>query len=244
MLLLIMCRDLEVADRRMTTAIKLVLAHAFGAGATAWGRPLMGDGVLNRGSFAPRGASALRPDFGAQLLLERFVRTDVQPPALPVHGFGTLGPQGTHGTHRRRKLGRLARNHRDTLAPWTGDVHTRKVQSDIRCRAQRTHWRPGARDHVHALRGPWGHPGAGHGAEVDSKLEQARRLRQLLGQQVDRLMRGLMRRADHDLPDDLAIPSPGTMLCEAVESCGAALAGRGAGPVPQWRGVGLAPRAA
>jgi hypothetical protein len=57
---------------------------------------------------------------------------------LPVHGFGTLGPQGTHVTHRRRKLGRLTRNHRDTLAPWTGDVHTRKVQSEIRFREQRS----------------------------------------------------------------------------------------------------------
>ena len=78
MLLLIMCRDLEVADRRMTTAIKLVLAQAFVAGATALVRQLMGDGVLNRGSFAQRGASALRPDFGSQLLLELFVLTDVQ----------------------------------------------------------------------------------------------------------------------------------------------------------------------
>jgi len=126
MLLLIMCRDLEVADRRMTTAIKLVLAQAFVAGVTALGRQLMGDGVLDRGAFAQRGASALRPDFGSQLLLELFVLTDVQAPALPVHGFGTLGSQGTHVTHRRRKLRRLARNHRDTLAPWTGDVHRKR----------------------------------------------------------------------------------------------------------------------
>ena len=54
MLLLIMCRDLEVADCRMTTAIKLVLAHAFVAGATALVRQLMGDGVLHRGAFAQR----------------------------------------------------------------------------------------------------------------------------------------------------------------------------------------------
>jgi len=205
MLLLIMCRDLEVADRRMTTAIKLVLAQAFVAGVTALGRQLMGDGVLDRGAFAQRGASALRPDFGSQLLLELFVLTDVQAPALPVHGFGTLGSQGTHVTHRRRKLRRLARNHRDTLAPWTGDVHTRKVQSEIRFREQRPPLWPGARDNVHALRFPLGNPGAGHVAEVDIKLEQARRFLQLLGQQVDRLMLGLIRRADHDLPDDFAI---------------------------------------
>src|SRR5262245_38389456 len=147
MLLLIMCRDLEVADRRMTTAIKLVLAQAFVAGATALVRQLMGDGVLNRGWFAQRGSSALRPAFGAQPLLALFVLTDVPAPALPVHAFATLGPQGTRVTHRRRKLGRLARNHRDTLAPWTGDVHPRKVQREIRFREQQTHLRPGARDH-------------------------------------------------------------------------------------------------
>src|SRR5215813_4473635 len=158
MLLLIMCRDLEVADRCMTTAIKLVLAQAFLAGATALVRQLMGDGVLHRGAFAQRGASALRPDFGSQLLLELFVLMDVQAPALPVHGFGTLGPQGTHVTYRRRKLGRLARNHRDTLAPWTGEVHTRKVQSEISFREQRPHLRPGTRDNVHALRFPLGNP--------------------------------------------------------------------------------------
>jgi hypothetical protein len=42
-----MCRDLEVADRRMTTTIKLVLAQALVADATALVRQLMGDGVLN-----------------------------------------------------------------------------------------------------------------------------------------------------------------------------------------------------
>src|SRR5215510_3272548 len=37
---------LEVADRRMTTAIKLVLAQAFVAGATTLVHQLMGDGLL------------------------------------------------------------------------------------------------------------------------------------------------------------------------------------------------------
>src|SRR5262249_43073621 len=116
MLLLIMCRDLEVADRCMTTAIKLVLAQAFVAGATALVRQVVVEGVPPGGAFARRGGSAVRPDFGSHLLRELFVLTDVQAPALPVQGFGTLGPQGTHVTHRRRKLGRLARHHRDTLA--------------------------------------------------------------------------------------------------------------------------------
>src|SRR5262249_9823467 len=121
MLLLIMCRDWEVADRRMTTALTLVLAQACVAGAPALVRHLRGEGVLNRGACAPRGASVRRPACGAQRLRERFGLTAVQAPALPLQGCGTLGPQGPHGTHRRRKLGRRARHHRDTLAPWTGD---------------------------------------------------------------------------------------------------------------------------
>ena len=55
MLLLIMCRDLEVADRRMTTAIKLVLAQAFVAGATALVPQLVCNGVLHRRPLPERG---------------------------------------------------------------------------------------------------------------------------------------------------------------------------------------------
>jgi hypothetical protein len=69
-----------------------------------------------------------------------------------------------------------------------------------------------------------GNPGAGHVAEVNIKLEQARWFLQLLGQQADRRLLGLIRRADHDLPDDFAIQIHGQMLFEAVESFGAALA--------------------
>jgi hypothetical protein len=52
MLLLIMCCDLEVTDRRMTPAIKLGFAHASVAGSTALVRQLMGNRVLHRGPFA------------------------------------------------------------------------------------------------------------------------------------------------------------------------------------------------
>jgi hypothetical protein len=38
MLLLITCRSLEIADRRMTTAVTLMLAPPLGAGAPPWGR--------------------------------------------------------------------------------------------------------------------------------------------------------------------------------------------------------------
>src|SRR6266536_274538 len=51
MLLLITCRDLEVADRRMTTAIKLVLAQAFVAGATSLVHQLMRHRVRYRRPF-------------------------------------------------------------------------------------------------------------------------------------------------------------------------------------------------
>ena len=59
MLLLIMCCDLEVADRRMTTAIKLVLAQAFVSGSTSLVRQLMGNRVLHRCPFAQRGPATL-----------------------------------------------------------------------------------------------------------------------------------------------------------------------------------------
>ena len=81
MFLCIMDRHLEVADRRMTAAVTRVLAEPLGAGAPSLVRHLTGEGVLNSGPFAPRGASALRPHRGSELLLERCVLTDVQAPA-------------------------------------------------------------------------------------------------------------------------------------------------------------------
>ena len=57
MLLLIMRRYLEVADRRMTTAITLVFAHAFGAGATSLVYPLVRNRGLHRRPFPECGPS-------------------------------------------------------------------------------------------------------------------------------------------------------------------------------------------
>ena len=139
MLLLIMCRDLEVADRRMTTAIKLVLAQAFVSGATSLVRQLVGNRVLHRRPFPQRGPSTPRLHLGSQLLLELLILADAQASALPVRGCGALGAQGTRVTRRRRKLGSLAGDHRDALAPRTGDLHPRKVQGEIMLREQRTH---------------------------------------------------------------------------------------------------------
>src|SRR5215470_4239519 len=98
MLLLIMCGDLEVADRRMTPAIKLVFAQAFVAGSTALMRQLMGNRVLHRGPFAQRGPAPLRLHLSAQLLLELFVLADAQASTLPGRGFGTLRAQGARLT--------------------------------------------------------------------------------------------------------------------------------------------------
>src|SRR5262245_46970130 len=108
MLLLVMCCDLEVADRRMPSAIKLVFAQAFVSGSTSLVRQLMGNRVLHCGPFAQRGSSPLRLHFGPQLLLERLVLADAQASALSVRGFRALGAQGTLVTRHSRKLGRLA----------------------------------------------------------------------------------------------------------------------------------------
>src|SRR2546422_9047763 len=106
MLLLITGSYLEIADRCMTTAVKLVLAQTFVPGSTSLVRQLMGNRVLHRGPFAQRGPSTLGLHLGAQLLLERRIFTDVQASALPERGFRALGAQGTHVTRRRRKLDR------------------------------------------------------------------------------------------------------------------------------------------
>ena len=217
MLLLIMCGDLEVADRRMTPAIKLVFAQAFVAGATSLVRQLMGNRVLHRRPFAQRGSSPLCLHLGPQLLLERLVLTDAQASALPARGFRALGAQGTHVTQRSRKLGRLTEDHGDALATRTGDLHPCKVQGEIMLREQRTNLRPGAGDNVHPLLRPLGNPWAGHVPQIDIELQQARGFFQLRGQQLDCLMLWLIGRADHHLPDDFAIQIDGKVLFEAVE---------------------------
>src|SRR5947207_7934598 len=128
MLLLIMCCDLEVADRRMTTAIKLVLAQAFVSGSTSLVRQLLGNRVLHRCPFAQRGPATLCLYLGSQLLLERLVLTDAQVSALPARGFRTLSAQGTCVTRHSRKLDSLAGDQGDCLAIWTGHPHSREVQ--------------------------------------------------------------------------------------------------------------------
>src|SRR5215475_5866275 len=224
MLLLITCRYLEVADRRMTTAIKLILAQAFVSGSTALVYPLVCKRVLHRCPFPERGPSTPRPHLGSQLLLARLILADAHASALSVGGCGALGSQGTRVTRRRRKLGRLAGDHGDTLAPRTGHLHTRKIQGEIILREQWPNWRPGASDNVHALRRPLRNPGAGHISQINIELQQARGFLQLLGQQFDRRMLWLIGRPHHHLSDDFAIQIHRKVLFEAVEGFGAAFA--------------------
>src|SRR4051812_48191967 len=108
MRLLITCRYLEVADRRMTTALKLVLAQAFVSGATSLVHQLMRNRVLHRRPFPERGPSTRRLHRGSQLLLERLVLADTHASAWSVGGFGPRGSPVTRVTHCRRQLGRLA----------------------------------------------------------------------------------------------------------------------------------------
>src|SRR6266446_2607409 len=110
MLLLIMCRYLEVAHRRMTTAIKLVFAHAFVPSSTSLVHQMVRNRVLHRRPFPERGPSTPRLHLGSQLLLERLILADAHASALSVGGCSAPGSHGTCGTCRRRKLGRLAQD--------------------------------------------------------------------------------------------------------------------------------------
>ena len=93
MLLLITCRSLEIADRSLTTAVKLVLPPALVPGSPSWVRQLVGQCVLHRWPLPQRGPATRRLHLSAPLLLARFVRADVHASALSVDGFG--------GFHRR-----------------------------------------------------------------------------------------------------------------------------------------------
>src|SRR5207247_5763774 len=127
---------------------KLIFAQAFVSGSPSLGCQLMGKRVLHHGPFAPRGPTPLRRHLGAQLLLEVCVRADAQASAVPVRGGGALGAQSTRGTRSSRNLGMLAGDHGDGLAPRTGHLPTRKVQSEIMLGKKRPIWRPRACDHV------------------------------------------------------------------------------------------------
>jgi hypothetical protein len=120
MLLLIMCRDLEVAARRLPPARNLVLAPALVPGSPSLGPQWVRNGVLPCRPLPARRPSTPGLHLGSPLGLDWLVRTAAQTAAWPARGVGPRGAQGTHVTPRRRTLGRLAGAQRDALAPWTG----------------------------------------------------------------------------------------------------------------------------
>ena len=138
MRLLRTCRSLEVADRRMTTASKLVLAPAGVSGSTSLGHQLLRTRVLDRRPFPERGPSPRRLPLGAPRLLERLVLAEAQAAALSGCGCGALGSHSTRGTRRRRKLGRLAGDEGDGLATRTGALPPRTGPRASLLRAPRT----------------------------------------------------------------------------------------------------------
>jgi len=144
--------------------------------------------MLNRCSFAQRGASALGFDLGSELVLELFVLTDMQAPALADPRCGALRSLGTRITGTGGKLGVFAWDHWHGLATRTGDGPVRKIQGKVVLGEERPALRPGAGHDVHALGGPWGNPRARHRPQVEVQLEQARALLQLRRQQLYGLM--------------------------------------------------------
>src|SRR5215468_4397007 len=187
MLLLIMCCDPEITDRRMTPAIKLVFAQAFVSGSTALMRQLMGHRVLHRGPFAQRGPAPLRLHLSAQRLLALFVLADAQASTLPVRGFGTRSAQGARLTRRRRKLDMPAWDPRDALTTRTSHLHPRQVQREIMLSQKRPNGRPRTCDDVHALLRPLGHPWAGHVPQGDPRAATGRGLSPTLQPATPRL---------------------------------------------------------
>src|SRR5262247_3130706 len=218
-----MGRHLEVTDRRMAAAVKLVLAEPLIAGTPALMRDVMGDRMLNRSAFAQRGASALGFDLGTELMLERFVLTDMQASPLTEPGGGALCSLGTPITGTGGKLGVFAHDHRDGLATRTSDRPVREVQGEVVLGEERPALRPGAGDDVDALLGPLCNAWTGHVPQVDIQLQQPWRLLQRLDQQLHRGMLWLVRWADHDLVSDMTIQVQHEVFLKAVERFGAAL---------------------
>src|SRR5262249_44813424 len=122
----------------------------------------MGDRVLHSGSFTQRGASALGFDLGSELVLELFVLTYMQGPALANPGLGALRSLWTHITGIGGKLGVFAWDHRHGLATRTGDHPVRKVQGEVILGEAGSALRPRAGNDVHTLLGPLHNPWAGH----------------------------------------------------------------------------------
>src|SRR6266436_1293928 len=191
-----MCRHLQVADSRVTTAVTLILAQALLSGSTSLMCQLMGDRVLHRRAFAQRGPSALRLYLGAQLLLERLGLADAEASALPALRFGALRSHRTRVTGTGWNVDVPAHSHRKRLAVRTGDAHVCKINRALLFGEQCAAWRPRPSNDGHARRRPLGNPRARHVPEVNIELQQPLPTLQFHGQQLHGLMLRLMRRAD------------------------------------------------
>jgi hypothetical protein len=82
MFLRIVCRYLQVADCRMTTTVKLVVAQPFVARSPALMCQLMGNSMLDCSPFTQRRPATCGPALGTQFLLERRILAHGQGPAL------------------------------------------------------------------------------------------------------------------------------------------------------------------
>src|SRR4029453_12259763 len=160
---------------------------------------VMGDRMLHRCSFAQRGASALGFDLGSELVLERFVLTDMQASPLTDPGCGALRSLWAPITSTGGKLGVCTQDHRYGLATRTGDCPVRTVQGEVGLGEERPPLRPGAGNDVDALLGPLRQAWPGPVPQVDIQLQQSWRLLQRLDQQLHCFMLGLVCWADHDL---------------------------------------------
>src|SRR5437016_736996 len=204
--------------------MKLILPDALVAGAPSLMRQLMGDGMLNRGTFAQRGPAAFGPEFGAQLLLEQLILADGQGSPVPELGCRALRSQGARVARPGRKLGPLAKDHGHRLPMGTDHLHRRKVQGEIMLGKQWTDLRPGAGNNVDSLCGPLRNPRARHVPQVDVELQQARGFLQLFRQQFHGFMLRRVRWAHHDLAGHFAVQVEQKVFLEAVEGFGTALA--------------------
>src|SRR5215468_5254861 len=91
----------------------------------------MGDRMLNRGSFAQRGASALGFDLGSELVLKLFVLTDRQATPLADLSRGTLRSLWTPIAGAGGELGVFTWDHRYGLATRTCDLSVYEVESEV-----------------------------------------------------------------------------------------------------------------
>src|SRR5215831_16408402 len=211
--------ELEVADRRMTTTVKLVFPPSLVSSSSAVVHQLMGDGMFHRRAFAQGGPAAFGFHLGPQLLLELLVLADGQAPALPEPGFATLPTHRTRVTRAGRKLGVPPWDHRHGLAVGTSARAVLEVQRAGGLAEPRPAWRPGAGHAGDTRRRPLGQPWAGPGPQVQRQLPQALATLQCGGHPLHGLLFRLVGWADDHRAGHCAVASQAPVLLETVEPC-------------------------